>query len=377
MYALVRPLLFALDPGTAHTLGMAALAPLEHLAPLRAMVRAILAPRRESLVVRTMGLTFPSPIGLAAGFDKNARRSRALAALGFGHVELGTITALAQESNPSPNLFRLPLDRALINRLGFPNEGAEVVMRRLSRRGGARGIGVPVGVSIGKSRAVGIEPLSAAIADYITSFRAARQEADFVVVNVSSPNTKDLRALQNAELARGLLAALVRENELGRRVPLLVKIAPDLTDEALDALLSVAKELALAGIVATNTTVSRAGLSTPATQIESIGAGGLSGPPLRARALEVVRRSRAALGNEATIFGAGGIASADDVLAFVRAGANLVQLYTGFVYEGPLVASRLARDLHGALTRQGTKCIADLVGTSLSSATLSAGRIPN
>jgi dihydroorotate dehydrogenase len=271
----------------------------------------------------------------------------------------------------------LPLDRALINRLGFPNEGAEVVMRRLSRRGGARGIGVPVGVSIGKSRAVGIEPLSAAIADYITSFRAARQEADFVVVNVSSPNTKDLRALQNAELARGLLAALVRENELGRRVPLLVKIAPDLTDEALDALLSVAKELALAGIVATNTTVSRAGLSTPATQVESLGAGGLSGPPLRARALEVVRRSRAALGNEATIFGAGGIASADDVLAFVRAGANLVQLYTGFVYEGPLVASRLARDLHGALTRQGTKCIADLVGTSLSSVTLSAGRIPN
>src|SRR5208282_3025041 len=152
---------------------------------------------------------------------------------------------------------------------------------------------------------------------------------------------------------RGLLAALVRENELGRRVPLLVKIAPDLTDEALDALLSVAKELALAGIVATNTTVSRAGLSTPAMQVESIGAGGLSGPPLRARALEVVRRSRAALGNEATIFGAGGIASADDVLAFVRAGANLVQLYTAFVYGGPLVASRLARELEGALVREG------------------------
>src|SRR5580692_2492189 len=152
MYALARPLLFALDPGAAHELGMAALAPLEHFAPLRAIARAVLAPRSDRLIVRAMGLTFPSPIGLAAGFDKNARRARALAALGFGHVELGTVTALPQAPNPSPNLFRLPLDRALINRLGFPNEGAEAVMRRLAKRGGARGVRVPVGVSIGKSR---------------------------------------------------------------------------------------------------------------------------------------------------------------------------------------------------------------------------------
>jgi dihydroorotate dehydrogenase len=362
MYALARPLLFTLDPGTAHALGMAALAPLEHLSPLRAIARAILAPRREALIVRAMGLTFPSPIGLAAGFDKNARRARALAALGFGHVELGTVTALPQEPNPRPNLFRLPLDRALVNRLGFPNEGAETVMRRLARRGGARAVRVPVGVSIGKSRAIGIEPLSAAVADYVTSFRAARHEADFVVVNVSSPNTKDLRALQSAALAEELLGAIVRENELGRRVPVLVKIAPDLADDALDALLSVVRELALDGVVATNTTVSRAGLASPPQWVESLGTGGLSGPPLRARALGVVRRSRAALGKDATIFGVGGIATADDALAFVRAGANLVQLYTAFVYGGPLVAWQLARQLQDAVIREGKRNIAELVG---------------
>jgi dihydroorotate dehydrogenase len=365
MYALARPLLFALDPGAAHELGMAVLGPLEHLAPLRAIGRAILAPRCDRLVVRAMGLTFSSPIGLAAGFDKNARRARALAALGFGHIELGTVTALPQEPNPLPNLFRLPLDRALINRLGFPNEGAEAVMRRLAKRGGARGVRVPVGVSIGKSRAIGIEPLSPAIADYVTSFRAARHEADFVVVNVSSPNTKDLRALQGATLAKELLGAIVRENELGRRVPLLVKIAPDLDDDALDALLAVAKELSLDGIVATNTTVSRVGLASPAPWVEALGAGGLSGPPLRPRALEVVRSARAALGKDATIFGVGGIANADDVVAFVRAGANLVQLYTAFIYGGPFLAWRIARELEGLLLREGVRHIGELVGVPL------------
>src|SRR5580658_3831636 len=217
---------------------MAALAPLEYIAPLRGVVRTVMASGRPRLVTRAMGLTFPSPIGIAGGFDKNARRARALAALGFGHVELGTVTALAQEANPAPNLFRLPADRALVNRLGFPNEGAVRVTRRLAERGGAsantsssleRGrhstVGVPVGISIGKSRAVGIDPLAPVVADYVTSFRAAREVADFVVVNVSSPNTKDLRVLQDAGLARELLSALVHENGVGRRVPLLVKIA--------------------------------------------------------------------------------------------------------------------------------------------------------
>jgi dihydroorotate dehydrogenase len=362
VYALVRPLLFALDPGTAHALGMAALAPLEHVGALRAMARAMFAPRRERLVVKTMGLTFPSPIGIAAGFDKNARRARALAALGFGHIELGTVTALAQDPNPAPNMFRLPADRAIVNRLGFPNEGALAVMRRFASQGGARAVGVPVGVSIGKSRAVGIEPLAPAIADYVSSFRAAREEADFVVANVSSPNTKDLRALQGAELARELLSALVRENEEGRRVRLLVKVAPDLADSDLDALLGVVNELRLDGVVATNTTISRRGLASDAEGVAAVGAGGLSGPPLRARALEVVRAARERLGPERTIVGVGGIETADDVLAFVRAGADLVQMYTGFVYGGPLVAARMARELDQRLAGMGVGRVAELRG---------------
>jgi len=361
VYALVRPLLFVLDPKAAHALGMAALAPLEHVGLLRAVARSMFAEPRERLVTRTMGLTFASPIGLAAGFDKNAMRARALAALGFGHVELGTVTAIGQEPNPAPNLFRLPADRALVNRLGFPNDGAEAVMRRLAARGGARAVGVPVGVSIGKSRRVPIDPLAPAIADYVASFRAAREEADFVVANVSSPNTKDLRVLQGAALARELLSALVHENESGRRVPLLVKVAPDLADAELEALLDVAKELGLAGVVATNTTIGRAGLVTAPARVEAAGAGGLSGPPLRARALDVVRLARAKLGREATIIGVGGIETADDVLTFMRAGANLVQMYTGFVYGGPLIASRLARDLDARLEGMGAAHLAELV----------------
>jgi dihydroorotate dehydrogenase len=364
VYALARPLLFALDPAAAHALGMAALAPLERVGALRALARALYGERRERLVTRTMGLTFPSPIGLAAGFDKNARRARALAALGFGHVELGTVTALAQEANPPPNLFRLPADRALVNRLGFPNEGAEAVTERLRACGGARAVGVPVGVSIGKSRLVGIEPLAPAIDDYLASFRVAREEADFVVANVSSPNTKDLRALQGAELARALLSELARANASGRRVPLLVKIAPDLADADLDALLAVVRELGLAGVVATNTTLARAGLATRADRIEEVGAGGLSGPPLRARALDVVKRARARLGAGATVIGVGGIETASDVLAFVRAGADLVQLYTAFVYGGPGLAFRLARDLDAALERMGVARLAELRGVA-------------
>ena len=343
MYALARPLLFALSPHAAHTLAMTALGPIEHVAPLRALTRALFAPRDPRLVVNAMGLRFPSPVGLAGGFDKNAMRARALAALGFGHVELGTVTAQAQAPNPAPNLFRLPADRALINRLGFPNEGAAEVVARIARRGGAAAIGVPLGVSIGKSRAVAVEPIEGAIADYLASFAEAQKVADFVVVNVSSPNTKDLRAMQGADLARALLTSIARANT--RKIPLLVKIAPDLSDADLDALLAVVDEAKLDGVVATNTTIARASLATDAQTVEAIGPGGLSGPPLRARALEVVRRVRTRLGPKPTVIGVGGIETADHALALMRAGANLVQLYTGFVYGGPLCANRIARDL--------------------------------
>jgi dihydroorotate dehydrogenase len=360
VYAALRPLLFALPPHEAHAAAMAALGPIEHVAPLRAMARALLAPTDPRLAVRALGLTFPSPLGLAGGFDKNARRARALAAIGFGFLELGTVTAQPQHPNPAPNLFRLPDDRALVNRLGFPNEGAQAVCARIAKRR-LRGAGAPVGVSIGKSRGVPLEPLAGALADYVASFREAARVADFVVVNVSSPNTKDLRAMQGAEIARALFAEIARaKREADSRVPVLVKIAPDLSDAEIESLLAVVEEAKLDGVVATNTTVSRAGLRTEAARVEAVGAGGLSGPPLKARAIEVVGRVRARLGAATTVIGVGGIESAEDVLAFARAGANLVQLYTGFIYGGPLLPHAIAQELSKRMEERGARSIAEV-----------------
>jgi len=366
----LRPLLFLLPPDTAHALAFAGMAPLEYLPPLRALTRVLLAPRDPRIAMQAMGLSFPSPLGLAGGFDKNGLRPRALAALGFGHLELGTVTALAQEANPRPNMFRLPRDRALVNRLGFPNEGAARLAGRLLARGlGHGGAGVPVGVSIGKSRAVPIDDLERVIADYVAAFTPPRtMGADFVVVNVSSPNTKDLRAMQAAPLARALLAALGKANgdiALGRAgppVPLLLKIAPDLDDAAIESLLAVVEEVGIAGVVATNTTIARTGLATDAARVEAIGAGGLSGAPLRARALDVVKRVRARLGPKPVVVGVGGVERADHAMALVRAGADLVQMYTGFIYEGPGVASRIARELGAMVTREGATTLRELRG---------------
>jgi dihydroorotate dehydrogenase len=345
MYSVLRSLLFALSPEEAHSLAFHAMAPLESSAFLRDRVRRVF-PVPESLVISKMGLTFPTPIGLAGGFDKNALRTRALAALGFGFLEVGTVTAEAQEENPPPNMFRLPDDRAIVNRLGFPNDGAKAVAERLKRELGRGVTGVPVGFSIGKSRAVPIESIDAVAQDYLASFRAVREVADFVVVNVSSPNTKNLRALQGPELARTLLLALRREGgERGTHVPLLLKVSPDLTAEALDALLDVVSEVKLDGVVATNTTLSRAGLRSREDLVRFVGEGGLSGPPLHIRALEVVRRSRARLGAGVTIIGVGGIETGAAARAFLAEGADLVQLYTGFVYGGPGTPSRIAREL--------------------------------
>ena len=357
MYALVRPLLFALSPQTAHAVGMAGLGVLEHVAPLRWLTRGLFAPTDPRLVRTVMGLTFPSPIGLAGGFDKNAARARALASLGFGHVELGTVTAHGQEPNPAPNLFRLPKDRALVNRLGFPNEGAARVVARIEARGGAKALGVPMGVSIGKSRIVPVEPIEGVVEDYLASFQEARRVADFVVVNVSSPNTKDLRAIQGAALARVLLGAIQQRNgdvATGRKVPVLVKIAPDLADAEVDVVCDVVKEVDLAGVVATNTTITREGLATPAAEIEAIGAGGLSGPPVRARALAVVRRVRERLGKGPCVIGVGGVETGDDARALLAAGADLVQLYTGFIYRGPLAAWSIGRELLASEKSTGT-----------------------
>jgi dihydroorotate dehydrogenase len=338
MYGLLRPLLFALSPAAAHTLAVAAMGPMERVGFLRRLFSQPVAPDPR-LEVRTMGLTFPHPVGLAGGFDKNGVRVRALAALGFGHLEIGTVTALPQAPNPAPNLFRLPQDRALVNRLGFPNDGAVAVAARLTRGM----VPVPMGVSIGKSRVVPFDGLGPVTEDYLASFRAVSPVADFVVVNVSSPNTQGLRVLQGPALARALFQAIQAEN--GGKLPVLVKIAPDLEDEQVDAVVDAALDEGLAGVVATNTTLSRAGLRTDAATVAAIGAGGLSGPPLFRRALEVVTRVRKRMGKERTLIGVGGISTSEDVRAMQTAGADLVQVYTAFIYGGPGTARALVAGL--------------------------------
>jgi dihydroorotate dehydrogenase len=315
------------------------------------LLRRWLGPRDPVLRVRALGLSFPGPVGLAAGFDKDARGTRGLAALGFGFVEVGTVTARAQPGNPRPRMFRLAADRALVNRMGFNNAGAAAAAAALDRSRGrsrARPGGPVVGVNIGKTRAV---PEEAAAADYAASARAVAAVADYVVVNVSSPNTPGLRDLQAADRLEPVLVAVrsaLDATSGGRRVPLLVKIAPDLADADVDAVADLALELGLDGIIATNTTTSRAGLVSPAAEVAAAGAGGLSGPPLRARSLAVLRRLHARAGDRLVLIAAGGIETPDDAWERLRAGATLVQAYTGFVYGGPLWPRRM----HAGLARR-------------------------
>jgi len=308
------------------------------------LLRRWLGPRDPVLRVRALGLEFPGPLGLAAGFDKDARGTRGLAALGFGFVEVGTVTARAQPGNPRPRMFRLTADRALVNRMGFNNAGAAAAAAALRHvRGGA-----VVGVNIGKTRAA---PDEEAAADYAASARAVAAVADYVVVNVSSPNTPGLRDLQAADRLRPVLVAVRSALDVSspaRRIPLLVKIAPDLADADVDAIADLALELGLDGIIATNTTVSRDGLASPPAEVTAAGAGGLSGPPLRARALEVLIRLRERAGDRLVLIAAGGIETPDDAWERLRAGATLVQAYTGFVYGGPLWPRRM----HAGLARR-------------------------
>ena len=307
-----------------------------------AVLRRWLGPRDPVLRVRALGLEFPGPLGLAAGFDKDARGVAGLSALGFGFVEVGTVTARAQPGNPRPRMFRLPADRALVNRMGFNNEGAGAAAARLRRRTGAI-----VGVNIGKTKTV---PDEEAARDYAASARAVAGVADYVVVNVSSPNTPGLRDLQATGRLKPVLVA-VREAldaAADHRVPLLVKIAPDLADADVDAIADLALELGLDGIVATNTTVSRHGLASSPAEVAAAGAGGLSGAPLRGRALAVLRRLRARAGDRLVLIAAGGIETGDDAWERLAAGATLVQAYTGFIYGGPLWPRRV----HAGLARR-------------------------
>jgi dihydroorotate dehydrogenase len=336
-----------MDPERAHRLGFGAIRAAAAVPGGARALRRALGPAGPALPVRALGLTFPGPFGLAAGFDKNAVGIDGLAALGFAFVEVGTVTARPQPGNPAPRMFRLPADRALINRMGFNNDGAEAVARRLAaRRGGKSAVPVIVGVNIGKTKAV---PEEEAVADYTASARLLAPFADYLVVNVSSPNTPGLRNLQAVQVLRPLLLAVreAADAAAGRHVPLLVKIAPDLADEDVDAVADLAAQIGLDGIVATNTTIGRAGLATPADEVAALGAGGLSGPVLRERSLEVLRRLRKRVGPDMAIIGVGGITGPEDAAERLAAGATLLQGFTGFIYQGPFWAARIHRGLAG------------------------------
>jgi dihydroorotate dehydrogenase len=342
-----------------HRLSFALLRALVGLPGVASLMRRLLAPRDPVLRVRALGRDLPGPLGLAAGFDKDAKGVRALLALGFGFVEVGTVTAEPQPGNPRPRLFRMPRDRALVNRMGFNNDGAVAASRRLARRAGAEGT---VGVNIGKTKRV---PEAEALADYTASASRLAPLADYLVVNVSSPNTPGLRDLQATDKLRPLLSAVRAACDLAspmRRVPLLVKIAPDLADDDIDAVADLAVELDLDGIIATNTTISRDGLATPADDVAKLGAGGLSGAPLKARALAVLRRLRARTGARVTLIAAGGIETADDAWQRIRAGATLVQGYTGFIYGGPAWPRRLQRELAARVRAAKLSSIEQAIG---------------
>ncbi len=337
MYPLLfRTVLTRFDPEFAHHLG-ALVIRAAGVEPVASVVRRFTAPTPDQRV-HALGLDFASPFGVAAGFDKNVTMGRGLGALGFGHVEVGTVTALPQPGNPKPRLFRLVADRAVINRMGFNNDGAPAAAAKLRRLRRSRTRPV-IGVNIGKSRVVAVED---ATTDYVRSAKLLAPLADYLVVNVSSPNTPGLRGLQAVETLRPLLTAV---RDAAGATPLLVKIAPDLDDAEVQDIARLAVDAGLSGIIATNTTIERSGLRTDAATVEAAGVGGLSGAPLKARASEVLRLVREAVPADFVVISAGGVETADDVRERLAAGATLVQGYTGFLYRGPLWARQINRGL--------------------------------
>ncbi|MBK1887588.1 quinone-dependent dihydroorotate dehydrogenase [Marinobacter sp. DY40_1A1] len=325
MYGVIRNLLFRLPPEQAHAVALNGL-DLAH----RLHLLGAFAPKTEVLPVNVMGLDFPNPVGLAAGLDKNADHLDSLGALGFGFIEVGTVTPLAQPGNPKPRMFRLPEHQAIINRMGFNNEGLAHMLERVDRRS-YRGI---LGINVGKNKDT---PNDESESDYRKGIAAVYNRADYITVNVSSPNTPGLRDLQFGDSLKGLLHAIKDEqlkcqSQLGRYVPIAVKIAPDMDDAGIRFVASALKEAGLDGVVATNTTISR---DAVAGHVYGAEAGGLSGAPVREASLRVIKGLYAELGDDLPIIGVGGITDGESAAEKIRAGAKLVQLYTGFIYRGP------------------------------------------
>ena len=338
--SLVRPILFSLPPETAHELALHSLS----LLPSRLFAKQFSDP---ALRIERFGLSFPNPVGLAAGFDKNGVALQPLAALGFGFIEAGTVTFHPQPGNPRPRLFRLREDQALINRAGFNNEGAAAFAQRVKRHRPD----CVLGVSIGKSK---ITPLEEATEDYLKSFELVYEVADYIAVNVSSPNTPQLRELQQSDQLSSLLSALLARNrELQKPLPLLVKLSPDLERRDLEMIVDVIERLHIDGIIATNTTTSRAGLLSDEKRVAACGEGGLSGKPIAHRSTRMIADLYELTGGRIPLIGVGGIFDAEDAWEKIAAGASLVQLYTGFIYQGPNIAKEINEGLATILAREG------------------------
>ncbi len=339
MYKLVKPLLFSMDPETAHHQVTGALKRFYNIWGAKQLLKSAFGFEHPRLEREVFGLHFKNPVGLAAGFDKNAEYVEEMAALGFGFVEIGTVTPRPQPGNVKPRMFRLTEDEALINRMGFNNQGVDVAATRLRYVKNRERI--VIGGNIGKNKDT---PNEDAVHDYIYCFDALFDVVDYFVVNVSSPNTPGLRDLQEKEPLLRILETLQgRNNKDGVSRPILLKIAPDLTDGQLDDIVELVVESGIAGVVATNTTIARDGLRSSAARTEE--AGGLSGKPLRARATEVIRYLSAKAAGRFPIVGVGGIHSAQDALEKLEAGAALVQLYSGFIYEGPTLIRSICKKI--------------------------------
>jgi len=361
-----RPLLFRLPPESAHYFSMNSFAAALSLPGSSWLLERLLLENNPRLQQNLFGVRFSNPVGLAAGFDKNGRWIRALGALGFGAIEIGSVTGQEQPGNPTPRLFRLPIDQALVNRMGFNNDGAEKVRQRLAKtpldQFRAQHV---LGINLGKTKVV---PLEEAAGDYLASFRLLFPYGDYFVVNVSSPNTPGLRTLQDRAPLTQILRTLIDANqELAEKSqskprPILLKIAPDLGDSQLEEIVELTRELNLAGLIATNTTLSRSGLRTSAERVEQIGAGGLSGAPLRSRSLEVVRFLYSRLQGQIPIIGVGGVFSGEDAWNMISAGAALVQAYTGFIYSGPTLARDINRYLLAQLDQNRMNNISEAIG---------------
>ena len=350
MYKFLRNFLFLFPAEGVHHVTMTLLITLCRSALVRQILRRSFAVEDSNLNLEAFGITFKNPVGLGAGFDKNAKYLVALECLGFGHVEIGTVTPKPQPGNEKPRLFRLKKDHALINRMGFNNEGADQIAIRLrewrkwQKKHKRSGVPMLVGGNIGKNKST---PNAEAWNDYAYCFRRLNEVVDYFVINVSSPNTPGLRALQDKDALREILVQVQRANqELNARPkPILLKIAPDLSDAQIADIIDLVREINLAGIVATNTTIERKNLQTPKEKLELMGAGGLSGSPLKSRSTEIIRYIKSKSGTSLAIVGSGGIFVAEDAREKIDAGASLIQLWTGFIYEGPSIIRKILLEL--------------------------------